>query len=163
MGIYVRKTCPAPDGAKWTASIPKKVPKPFRKCLEQGRVMMVSGPSRDFWMSDSNLFFKRLDNCAATKKNFIATNLSIRADASRSLTHWLIVFPADVVLDNYVFSNHPNEIEPVFVPMGSDGKSNDCGVNLYGMAISWKVAEKHSSRRIQEKRANNDVKSLFNF
>jgi hypothetical protein len=132
--FHIRLPVAVPDYDQWDATIPNKYP------ILRQRVVEISGPSMCFWTRHTERYHTKLD-CEATKKKHAVTELEIIRNPLRQRAHWLLVFPECITLDNQVFSSDLVNVDTGFNPMTSEPNETACNKKLYGMAVSWIIAE----------------------
>ena len=137
-GFHISCTVAAPDHEEWTAAIPTHIERQYAK-----RVIMVKGPSREFWLRDTEKYHE--DGhvaCEATKRAHSATEIVIEDAPGRQWSYFLLVFPPSIILTNLIFSRD-EEVVPVGKnPMKSKSAENHFKKDLRAMVLFWKIAIK---------------------
>jgi hypothetical protein len=96
---HIRMSIPLPDYLWWEAFIPD--PREFPSLLKlYGRIIMLRGPSRAFWLRDAARYHKDTEkiDCPKTKQRHEKIDTAIENDPSRKYSYHLLVFPQGVVL-----------------------------------------------------------------
>jgi hypothetical protein len=89
----------------WKAFIPTT--KEFPKLAPLiGRAVMVKGPSRSYWMSDTEMYNQQKGDCLITKNAHKKTDTAIKMDPSCQTSFYLIVFLKGIMMENYIFSGN---------------------------------------------------------
>jgi hypothetical protein len=153
-GMQIRRAVPVCDFDRWEATIPRGYPRDL-----DYRLVLVEGPSQNYWLRDSTRFHSDL-KCNATEQAHQATEIEIADDINRQSLYWLLVFPKDIVLDNQVYSSDSFNVEPDWNQLTSGEKDNPVEKKLYGMVMMWKIAE-IGGRRIAMAKRKPDPKKLF--
>jgi hypothetical protein len=109
-GFHIRISIALPDMNAWKAFIPTSKEFPNLAPLI-GRAVMVKGPSRSYWMSNAGMYNQQKGGCQITKNALEKTDAVIKADPSRQMSFYLIVFPKGIILDNYIFSGKDSDLE----------------------------------------------------
>mmetsp|Transcript_4835 Transcript_4835/g.7474 ORF Transcript_4835/g.7474 Transcript_4835/m.7474 type:complete len:101 (+) Transcript_4835:772-1074(+) len=78
-------------------------------------------------------------------------------DPNCSTSHWLLLFPKEMPLDNAVFSDEPDEVQIHKVPMKIERKTQ----SIPGLVVYWRIAEKHGRRRMEAKTKKDTLDDLF--
>jgi hypothetical protein len=92
--------------------------------------------------------------CIATRQAHEAAQLEIKSDPHRQFSHWLLIFPEHVALDNKIFSKHPHKVTPSFNSMTLEAADDPSGERtLRGLAVCWTIAEA-GGRQIEADDAN---------
>jgi hypothetical protein len=144
-GFHIRRTTAVQDRDLWEAKIHDG----------QSRSILIKGPSRDWWLTQPDLYGSQF-KCDATKKAHAATGLAIGRDETRQWTYWLLIFPESIVLENVIFSGDPVEIDTHVIGMATTLE----GMNLQNCVVYWQVSEKFGGRRIKEN-TKSSIKNLF--
>jgi hypothetical protein len=153
-GLHIRRAVPVSDFDRWEAYIPNGYPAEL-----DFRLVLIKGPSQNFWLRDSERYHKKL-NCDATLNAHKATEIEIENDESRQNSYWLLVFPKDVVLDNQIFSGDANNVDADWNDQRVNSNENKSGKELYGIVMMWKIGE-IGGRRITKGSRKPDVMKLF--
>jgi hypothetical protein len=163
LAYHIRCAIPCPDYDLWEATIPKMLPRKLRGYTK--RAMLVKGPSQPSWLRDVKRYHAKLDkqdkSCPETERRHTNTSLEIAKNPERAHSYWLLLWPAGVVLDNQILSNHPTEVEKGIVPMEIDASENEFKKILFGMAIYWRIAEKYGGTQVQDNKTKIDATTLF--
>ena len=154
-GFHISVDSGVPDYDKFDASIPP-IPTDYPEWIN--RVVQVKGPSQSSWIR-STVYLKSIA-CVATQQAHEATQLEIESDPDRQFSHWLLVFPENIALDNKTFSGHPEKVLPEFNCMTLEEKETESGEKLHGCVVYWAIAEA-GGRQIEADRAKPSAKTLF--
>ena len=135
--FVIRKVVALPQNDEWTAIVPHK-----RFPSLASRSILIRGPSQDFWHESAERYHANTANidCENTKKVHTALETAISKDENRKYSYWLVVFPEDVVLENYVFSDDDTHITKHTNDMADEFKNDDDDLDIYGMSIYWRIA-----------------------
>jgi hypothetical protein len=144
-GFHIRHVTAVQDRDLWEARI----------YGQQSRSIMIKGPSRNWWLTQSELYSTQFP-CDATKKAHDSTGLAIGRDQTRQWTYWLLIFPESIVFDNVIFSGDPVEIDTNVVGMATTEE----GMALQSCVVYWQVSEKFGGRRIKEN-TKSSIANLF--
>jgi hypothetical protein len=163
VGYTIRTSVAPPDFKIWEAFVPSVLPRKFRSFGK--RAMLVKAPSRSAWLSDVEMYHSFLGKqnkaCAETKRRHTNTSLAIEKDPDRAFSYYLLLWTTGVVLDNQILSNHPTEVEKHLVPMNIDAATNEFGKTLYGMAVTWRIAEKYGGTQVEDNKTAINTSTLF--
>jgi hypothetical protein len=163
LAYHIRAAIPCPDYNLWEATIPKMLPR--KLCGYAKRAMLVKGPSQPSWLRDVKRYHTKLGkhkkSCPETERKHTNTSLEIAKNPERAHSYWLLLWPAGVVLDNQIFSNHPTEVEKGVVPMEVDKNGNEFKKVLFGMAIYWRITEKYGGTQVEDNKKTIDATMLF--
>jgi hypothetical protein len=151
--FHIRLPVAVPDYDQWEASIPTHYSD------LKNRVVEVKGPSRSFWMRDTEKYHKKM-KCSATKQTHAATELEIDGDEFRQVAYWLLVFPDHVTLDNQIFSEDSINVEPGYSAMSVEANETEINKKLFGMAVYWRIAE-IGGRRVEVGKPKPNARKLF--
>ena len=99
-------------------------------------------------------------NCDATKAIHSAVELEIKEDEQRQFTYWYIICPDNFIIDNRVFSEDDEHVLSDEVPMKLDKDDGEFEVDLFAVAIYWRVGLA-GGRRLKETKKKIDKKNLF--
>jgi hypothetical protein len=141
---HIRMSIPLPDYLWWEAFVPD--PREFPSLLKlYGRVIMLRGPSRAFWLWDAarcHMDTAKFD-CPKTKQRHDKTDTAIENDPSRKYSYHLLVFPQGVVLDNSIFSDNNTQItrHQLAHKLEADDVENKFRQVIWGMNVYWRIAE----------------------
>jgi hypothetical protein len=157
-GFDIRRAVAAPDFDQWEASIPTSgIP-----ADHEFRVILIKGPSTDFWVRDTERYHKTGKiACEATKTAHSATSIEIQKDVNRQFSYWLLIFPEHVVLDNRIFSEDATSIRPGYNGMKVDETETEIGQKLFGLVVFWRIGEV-GGRRVGNGQPKPDATKLFN-
>jgi hypothetical protein len=144
---HIRKTVPTPDHKKWSASIPDDstiAPEYI------GRVVLVKGPSRDFYESNHDIYHHKM-KCSQTKKAHKSTDAQMKEnkDEERNHKYYLIIFPEGTVLDNSHLGMSGNSTVPKYsnaITFERKHPLNKFNRDLYGSAVYWEIAFKYGGK-----------------
>jgi hypothetical protein len=143
-GFHIRKTVAAPDFHLWEATIPQHYLSQYSK-----RIILVTGPSRDYWQRSSNKYHATTKvNCPATKKAHSATEIAVEKLTARQLDHFLLCFPPEVVLENQIFSND-EETVPVYknpMMLAISDADNVFEKDMRALILFWRIAVKGGTK-----------------
>jgi hypothetical protein len=137
-GFHISRTVAAPDHEEWTATIPTHIERQYAK-----RVIMIKGPSQDFWQRLTEKYHE--DGhvaCAATKRAHSATEIAIEDAPGRQWSYFLLVFPPSIILTNLIFSRDEEVVPVGKIPMKSKSAENHFKKDLRAMVLFWKIAIK---------------------
>jgi hypothetical protein len=136
-GYHISCSVPPQDSKLWSAYVPRGYSHLFTN-----RVVLLKGPSRDFWHRDPERFHTANPNCLASKKAHISTHNLIERNSSRQLHSFLLVFPPGNVLNNQALSNEGDVVPLRRQPIKHAGNSNNNSFNkdIYGMCLVWRIA-----------------------
>jgi hypothetical protein len=151
-GFHISVETGVPDYDKYDASIPSNNPE------LTNRVVQVKGPSQSSWTRSEE--HPKMITCVATRQAHEAAQLEIKSDPHRQFSHWLLIFPEQVALDNKTFSKHPHKVIPSFNSMTLEAADNPSGETLRGLAVHWTIAEA-GGRQIEADDAKPSAKTLF--
>jgi hypothetical protein len=164
LAYHIRATIPCPDYDLWEATIPKMLPRNLRSYTK--RTMLVKGPSQPSWLRDVKKYHAKLEkqkkSCPETERRHTNTSLEIAKNPEYVHSYWLLLWPAGVVLDNQILSNHPTEVEKGVVPMEVGTNENEFKKDPFGMAIYWRIAEKYGGTQVEDNKKKIDATTLFN-
>jgi hypothetical protein len=110
-----------------------------------GRVVMVTRPSRSYWMRDAGVYHKNKgSDCQVTKMAHEKTDTAIKADPNRQMSYFLIVCHKDTILDNYVFSGSNTTVTmwKNITKLGPDHANNPFKKKRYdviGVCLWWRI------------------------
>jgi hypothetical protein len=154
-GFHIRKFIPIQDRAFWVATMASA---PFLGCYP---AISVKGPSQSCWERNSDRYFERIkiNACEATldahKATVVAIGNSNGGDESmdddrRFYSHWLLVFPRDVTLDNSIFSpGNTNILTAEVVGMEEKLFHGKKEHTHYGSVIFWRIGVKGKSKQLK--------------
>jgi hypothetical protein len=152
-GYHISVDSGVPDFDKYDASIPSNTNPEL-----MNRVVLIKGPSQSSWTRSEE--YSKMITCVATQQAHEAVQLEIKSDPHRQFSHWLLVFPEHVALDNTTFSKHPSKVKPEFNSMTIEEDDNPSGETLRGLAVYWSIAEA-GGRQIEADDAKPSAKTLF--
>jgi hypothetical protein len=163
-GFHIRMAVASPDMNAWQAFIPSS--KEFPKLASLiGRAVMVKGPSRNYWMSDAEMYHKKGIDCQVTKTAHEKTDTAIKADPNRQTSFFFIVFHKGLILDNYIFSGNSTILQmwKNGMKLDPDHASNPFKtkkLDVIGMCVWWRVGTAGGTR-IRDGKAEEDADDLF--
>ena len=116
---------------------------------------MIRGPSQTLWHQSANRYHKEFP-CQSTKNAHLTHQEKIKNDPSRQYSHWLLVFPKDVILENFIFSDDAIHVRTDSMDLvakvklsdpdsddeeeDNDEKSEELVVDLLGQDVYWRIA-----------------------
>ena len=146
---HVRKTTVLSQEKEWTATIPVQY-----ESIKH-RSILIRGPSQTLWHQSPVRYHKAL-NCPATKNAHMSQQEKINKQPTRQYSHWLIVFPKDVMLENFIFSDDAIEVRTESLDLfakieleDSDSEDKEAEskntqakevVDLCGEDVYWRIA-----------------------
>ena len=149
---HVRKTTVLSQEKEWTATIPVQY-----ESIKH-RSILIRGPSQTLWHQSPVRYHKHLQ-CPATKNAHMSQQEKINKQPTRQYSHWLIVFPKDVMLENYIFSDDAIEVRTESLDLfakveledtdsededSTESNSNKANpkevVDLCGQDVYWRIA-----------------------
>lgn len=165
-GFHISKVVAAPQVNEWEAFIPKKIYPSL-----DGRILQVRGPSQDYWHMSANRYHEDENNikCPATYKKHRALERAIKDNPKRQLENTLFVFPRDVRLENYVFSEDGivvrKFVNDMYSSMEVEGDDGIIEFDIEGVDVYWRIAidggealeEKPKQKRLFERRTKKKV------
>ena len=162
-GYHIRKIVDVPDHGSWEARVACDLPNGME--IYKDRAISIKGPSQGFWFRNHERYTDRL-NCESTidALSLTCAELATKKNEYRHYSHWLLLFPEGIVLDNSIFSEDDDEevIDCNLVAMTCTDKESKIGKKLLGSAIYWLIADKKYFRRIQKKtKVRKDAAALF--
>ena len=175
-GFHIRLCIALPDIHEYKAFIPSSKEYPKLAPLI-GRVVMVKGPSRPYWMTDAELYHDREKrakgvNCQVTKTAHEMTDTAIKWDLNRQTSFFLIVFQKGIILENYIFSDNstnlqmskngmqlaPEHPKNPFTKVDSETKKKK--FDVIGVCVWWRIGIA-GGKRIGYGDAKEDLDDLF--
>jgi hypothetical protein len=162
-GFHIRISIALPDMNAWKAFIPTS--KEFPKLAPLiGRVVMVKGPSRSYWMSDAEVNHRR-GECEITMKAHQKTDTAIEADPNRQRSFYLIVFQKGIILENYIFSGNNSvlQMSKNGMKLGPDHARylfKKKKLDVIGMCLEWVIGIAGGTR-IRNDEEEEDADGLF--
>ena len=135
--FVIRKAVALPQNDDWTAIVPHK-----RFPTLASRSILIRGPSQDFWHASAERYHANNQNinCENTKIVHTALETAISKNENRKYSYWLVVFPEDIVLENYVFSDDDTHITKHTNDMADEFKNDDDDLDIFGMSVYWRIA-----------------------
>jgi hypothetical protein len=159
-GFEIRKLIAPQDFKAWKAFIPTEKEFPMLAPLA-GRVIMVQGPSRNYWHSSIELYHEKMA-CPVTKESHETTATAIEAHATRQTSFYLIVFKPGIVLDNYIFSSDKTDVQQHqnCHKMLAGHEKNTFKKEILGISLWWRIA-KAGGTRIRNEETTVNPESMF--
>ena len=170
-GFNIRMAIAPPDMDNWKASIPSL--KEFPKLASVlGRVIVVKGPSRSYWLTDAAMYHRKGVPCQVTKSAHESADTEIKEDPIRQTAFFLIVFQKGIILDNYIFSSNstvlhmsknamllePEHPKNPFTKVDEETKKKK--FDVIGVCVWWRIGIA-GGKRIRNHRAGVDFEDLF--
>jgi hypothetical protein len=154
-GFEIRKLIAPQDFKVWKAFKPTQKEFPMLAPLA-GRVIMVQGPSRNYWHSSIKLYYEKMA-CPVTKESHETTDTAIKADANRQTLFYLIVFKPGIVLDNYIFSSNKTDVQlhQNALKMLAGHEENTSKKEILRISLWWRIAKAGRTRIHNEATAVN--------
>jgi hypothetical protein len=148
---HIRKTVPTPDHKLWSAVIPDAS---TISAEYLGRVILIKGPSRDFYESNHDIYHHKM-KCEQTKKAHKSTDAQMKdnKDDERDSTYFLVIFPAGTVLDNSHLGNSGTTTVPKYsnaITFEKKHALNKYNRDIYGTAVYWEIAFKYGGKPLGE-------------
>jgi hypothetical protein len=103
-------------------------------------------PHTQLGIADFEEFNCRDDHCVSLKEMMSNTSTALLSDQECNIALLLLVFPAEMVLDNVILSGDPEEIEKM--KLGNRYSIDD---KIVSMFLYWMIAIHWSSHRIKQK------------
>lgn len=157
-GFHIRKKISAPDIDNWSAYVPEG----HWPAKYNNRLVMVQGPSMDWCDRAANENEADNNKCKTTINALRATSNEIEEDPDRHWQFWILVFPANIVLNNQIFSDDDSFL-PSFVDvafMKHSNSDNPFGRDLRETTNCWNIAIKNG-RRHGTRQRKQDLKKVF--
>jgi hypothetical protein len=155
--FHLRKTVSFGHSKQWEAFIPSaRYP-----TLTTHSVMIIRGPSQDFFIPDTERYHEDKDNidCEPTKKKHSATEQAIKDDPSRKLEHTLLIFKKGINLENHIFSDDATYIDGLVNDMVATIDNDGEELEVTGTCVFWRIAISGGSKLASGKPKK---KKLFN-
>lgn len=148
-GFHIRKNVSIKDRELWHAKMCH-----HGEGDESLDAIMVTGPSRDFWMFREE--YHRKLTCTPTKHAHAASSNSIMLNADRQISYWKLIFPMDIKLSNVIFSGDQEHIKKEMVGM----KCVEGSETYSACVVFWRVADLTVGRLIEAEKETS-VADLF--
>ena len=123
---------------------------------------MVKGPSQSYWERDSDRYFERTNTnvkCQATRNAHKATLVAIgngqrggetTSAEDRFYSHWMLIFPGSIILDNSVFSPGNTSILAKSVVGMEEKLSHGKKDHIhFGTVVFWRIGVKGKSKQLK--------------
>ena len=159
-GYHIRLAPDLPHFDSWNIYVPDYDTYPWLEALF-GRILIVKGPSRSYWLGDSETYHKKIA-CAASKKAHEAVEAAIKDDANRQISHHVMVWKKGTVLDNTILSEDNFEVAKNHngMKLEKNHDDNPYDRNIYGMTNYWTIVEK-GGKRVRSKKTKVNAKALL--
>ena len=159
-GIVIRMTVAVEDFKNWDAWVPSPdmVPEKYRIILH--RLVLIRGPSIDFFRKNSQRFQNSLKKkCEAMLNAHKTTQAAINDTTSdeREWSYYLFVAPENVTLDNTIFSKgdmYRIKREAVGIKLSAD--ESRFKEEIKAMDLLWQIADRFAFTRIDEDAEDSD-------
>jgi hypothetical protein len=155
---HIRKTVPTPDHKRWSAVVPDAS---TISAEYVGRVILIKGPSRDFYESNHDIYHLKM-KCEQTKKAHKSTDAQMKdnKDDERGSTYYLVIFPVGTVLDNSHLGNSGTTTVPKYsnaITFEKKHALNKYNRDIYGTAVYWEIAFKYGGKPLGDGGDDDDV------
>ena len=139
-GFYCRTDTGIEDAENWEVTMYHQPP--FDKC---SRAVLVKGIKKSAYKIVDQLCKK--DKCKGYLEILTDYMARLESDPNKVISHWLLIFPAEIELDNVIFSG-----DPIHVNIDLAGvKQDHDGLPENTMFIKWKIAVRDGGHRIAQK------------
>ena len=150
--FHIRRSVDVPDFMHWSAYVPHSNSLPMN---EVSRVIIIKGPSKSYWFRDQDELYhdnlEEKDACPVLKDTLVARSLTFNTDPNKFFFYWKLIFPEGTDLDNAVYSNDLPLLKRDFVSMGLRKEESDFTVDIPGVILVFKIAERGGVRVSKEK------------
>ena len=104
------------------------------------RAIMIRGPSQNHYHKSAELYHQDNVDCGNTFNAHQALQTAISKDVSRQYSYWLIVFPENVVLENFVFSDDDTHVKRHENDMLSTYMNDGDEMDIPAISLYWRIA-----------------------